>query len=97
MDVIDGSPQLTSLDLSGFDTSKVTNMNSMFRSNVNLKTIYASDKFSIANVEDGEYMFSDCMALVGGNGTAWVQKTDHSGAEYARIDKADQPGFFTQK
>ena len=87
---------LTSLDMSGFKTDNVTDMNDMFYGCSNLKTIYADGaKWSTDNVYDGGNMFKDCTSLVGGSGTAYdASHTDH---EYARIDKAGQPGYLTQK
>ena len=42
-----------------------------------------------------EEICSNCTSLVGGSGTAYdASHTDH---EYARIDKAGQPGYLTQK
>ena len=56
---------LTSLDLSNFNTAKVTNMESMFRGCSYLKTIYASDKFTTAAVTKSENMFLYCGSLSG--------------------------------
>ena len=85
---------LTTLDLSGFDTGSVTNMNIMFKNCSSLKTILVSDKWSTAAVTDSAQMFTDCTAIVGGNGTAFDSaKTD---AEYAVIDgKGGKKGYLT--
>ena len=56
---------LTSLDLSNFNTAKVENMELMFSGCSNLKTIYASDKFTTAAVTESENMFSYCGSLSG--------------------------------
>lgn len=56
---------MTSLDLSSFDTAKVTNMQQMFRNDVNVATIYASDKFVTDQVTNSNAMFLGCTALVG--------------------------------
>ena len=40
-------------------------------------------------------MFSGCEKLTGGNGTKY--DANHIGAEYARIDTAEAPGYFTAK
>lgn len=50
--------------------------------------------WSITNVTRSGDMFSDCTALVGGNGT--VYDANHTDLGYARIDKPGQPGYFTQ-
>ena len=85
---------LTSLDLSSFDTSNVTNMSYMFSGATNLKTIYASDKFSLDNVTSSSSMFDSCTSLVGGSGTKYDStKTDKT---YAHIDGGtSNPGYFT--
>ena len=88
---------MTSLDLSSFDTSNVTEMRGMFRYCSGLATIYADEaKWSTANLfffrDD---IFDGCTSLVGGNGT--VYDSNHTDAEYARIDKPGQPGYFTYK
>ena len=53
---------LTSLDLSSFDTSKVTNMNSMF-SGCSLLTSLDLRSFNTSNVMSMSYMFSGCSSL----------------------------------
>ncbi|MBR6394703.1 MAG: DUF285 domain-containing protein [Ruminococcus sp.] len=84
---------LTKLDLSSFDTSKVTDMKYMFNTCKNLKAIYVSDKFVTNAVTDSNDMFYNCSKLVGGNGTKF--DSNKTGLEYARIDKPEQPGYFT--
>ena len=86
----------TILDLSSFDTSKVTDMERMFYLNSNLKTIYASDNFNTNAVTSSAGMFDNSTNLVGGAGTtynrSYVDKT------YARIDGGtSSPGYFTSK
>ena len=53
---------LTSLDLSSFNTSKVTDMNSMFCNCRNLKSLNLSN-FDTSNVTDIYYMFRECDKL----------------------------------
>ena len=53
---------LTSVDLSGFDTSNVTNMNSML-SGCNMLTSVDLNSFNTSNVTDMGNMFSNCTAL----------------------------------
>ena len=84
----------TALDVSSFDTSKVTNMSYMFNGSSNLKTIYVSNKFNTNNVTNSTNMFKDSTKLVGGAGTkynsSYVDKT------YAHIDGGtSNPGYFT--
>ena len=83
--------KLVSLDLSGFDTSKVTNMDGMFRDCTSLTTIYASEKFVTAQVTQSSGVFYQCDSLVGGNGTPF----DSGSIAYARIDAPGEPGYFT--
>jgi len=87
---------LTSLDLSSFNTSKVTDMKSMFYSNENLKTIYAGNGWSTAAVTSSNWMFSYCTSLVGGKGTAY--NASHVDKAYAHIDGGtSNPGYFSEK
>ena len=84
----------TTLDVSNFDTSKVTDMEAMFYNSTNLKTIYVSNKFNTDKVTDSTSMFSGCTKLIGGAGTkynsSYVDKT------YAHIDGGtSSPGYFT--
>ena len=84
------------LDLSNFDTSKVTNMAQMFANCNNLKTIYASDKFVTTNVTGDNAMFLSSSNLVGSSGTKY--SASHIDKEYARIDGGTaNPGYFTLK
>ena len=86
---------LTSIDLSSFNTSYVTETNGMFKGNAKLTTIYSSDNFITTNITSSNSMFSDCTLLVGENGTRY--NSSKTNKEYARIDKPTQPGYFTQK
>jgi len=54
--------KLTNLDLSNFNTSQVTNMNSIFRECVSLTDLDISG-FDTSNVTDMTYMFEYCRAL----------------------------------
>ncbi len=97
-EMFQGCSGLTSIDVSGFNTSNVKYILSMFNGCSSLTTIYADEaKWSTASVTVGyDYdMFKNCTSLVGGNGT--VYNANHINAEYARIDKPGQPGYFTQK
>ena len=71
-------------------------MRGMFFNAVNLKTIYASDKFNTDNVTNSSNMFNYATKLVGGSGTKYDStKTDKT---YARIDGGtSNPGYFTAK
>ena len=86
-------PELTSLDLNSFDTSNVISMLGIFSGCTKLSSIIVSNRWNMDNVTANKYMFDGCTALVGQKGTAYsLDKTD---GEYARIDSADAPGYFT--
>ena len=94
-----GCTNLIVLDLSGWDTSKVTHTGfynggiGMFAGCTNLKTIYVSDLWSNESVTMPAYMFNNCTSLVGGNGT--VYDANYIDDEYAYIDAPGTPGYFT--
>ena len=48
---------LTSVDLSSFNTSAVTNMEYMFHDCRNLEVIYASELWDVSNVTKSNFMF----------------------------------------
>ena len=86
---------LKTLNISNFDTSNVTDMGWMFYGCYNLRTIYASDNFVTNNVTVSTNMFYGDNNLVGGNGATYnSSKRDKT---YARIDKEETPGYFTQQ
>ncbi len=91
------------LDLSGWDTSRVTIMRNLFLRNTAVTTIYASDSFVVSQVAtegtDDDGAFQNMSAnLVGGAGTIFSGLTP-TNLTYARIDDPDngEPGFFTIK
>ena len=85
---------LTSLDLSSFNTSRVTSMEFMFKGCSNLQTIYAGDGWSTTAVRDDIWMFKGCTSLVGGQGTTYDD--NHTDKDYAHIDGGpSNPGYFT--
>ncbi len=88
---------VTSLDLSSFNTSNVEAMDNMFAGCTRLETITVSENFVTTSITENNRdtnMFSNCTALVGGNGTVFDStKTD---SEYARIDGLNgRAGYFT--
>lgn len=85
--------QLTTLNLSSFNTSKATNFGSMFFGCTNLTTIYANDFTHGSGNVNSSNMFADCTSLVGGNGTTY--SSSHKDFTYARVDTAETPGYFT--
>lgn len=86
------------LDLSSFDTKNVTGMQYTFSNDVNLKTIYVTDKFVTSAIPENsagsQLMFYQCGKLVGGLGTKFSgQFINHA---RAHIDGGpDNPGYFT--
>jgi surface protein len=58
-----GCKALTSLDVSKFDTSNVTDMRSMFSGCKALTSLDVS-KFDTSNVTDMKWMFNNCKALI---------------------------------
>jgi surface protein len=88
-----GCRSLTSLNLSNFDTSKVTNTYDMFKDCNNLKTIIVSNKFVTNNMTTSIHMFHQSSKIVGGNGTKY--NSNYVDRTYARIDKSGTPGYFT--
>lgn len=98
---------ITSIDISSFSSAGLEDdgeghnadaIDCMFTGCSSLTTIYASDNFDITYDSSYTYVsddiFTDCVQLVGGNGTSYDE--NHVGAEYARIDVAGTPGYFTR-
>ena len=83
--MFNGCSALTSLDLTNFNTAKVTHMNNMFEGCSALTTIYASDKFVTDNVSNGSDMFTGCKSLKDYSDS----KTDHTFAN------CGMDGYFT--
>ena len=86
---------LSTLDLSSFNTSSVTDSHSMFGLCSTLGTVYVSDSFALDENCYSTQMFYSCSNLTGGNGTDY--DAEHIDGEYARIDTAETPGYFTRK
>ena len=92
--------RINTLDLSTFNTSKVNDMRSMFYNCSTLTTIYVSEYnettdtgWTTKSVTNSTNMFNLCRDLVGGIGTTY--NSSILDATYARIDKAGEPGYFT--
>ena len=89
----EGCTRLQAIDLSSCDLSKTTNTTNMFSGCRRLQTIYSNQTVAAEN-SDG--MFTDCLRLTGGEGTALDD--DHLDASYACVDGGDSaPGYFTAK
>ena len=86
-------PSLTELDLTSFNTAKVTTMSAMFAEDTNLKTIIVGNEWSTESCVC-DNMFYGCTSLVGSQGTTY--KNSHFGATYAHIDHGESnPGYLT--
>ena len=93
-EMFSGCTNLTSLDLSRFNTSLVTDMMYMFAGCENLTTIYVGNGWNISNLKNGEGMFNGCFNLKGGAGTTFNQGNINE--TYARIDEGENyPGYLT--
>ena len=99
-DMFSSCSRLTSLDVSKFDTSQVTDMRIMFYGCSKLSKIYVSEYnettgkgWTTKNVTYSDRMFYNAENLVGGNGT--VYNSSNVDATYARIDKEGEPGYLT--
>ncbi len=88
---------LTSLDLTSFRTQNITRMYGLFNGCLNLKTIYVSSFWTVENVTDSSYMFTNCNNLVGQNGTTYMD-VRVANSKYAKVDGgAADPGYLTLK
>ena len=86
---------MTTIDISSFDASKVTDIVMMFSECSALTTIYAKTGTDWSSISSAD-MFLNCTSLKGGAGTAW--QTGKSTNAYARIDGGTSaPGYFTAK
>lgn len=86
--------QLTDIDLSKLNTTKVADMSSMFQGCTSLTTITAGDNWTTNAVTASSNMFDGCENLKGSNGT--VYSADHTDAAYAHVDGGvAYPGYFT--
>ena len=93
-----GCTSLEVLDLSSFHTSRTNLMVNMFWGCSSLRTIYVGSNWIIPdlNINVGNYMFEDCTALRGGQGTLW--DPNHTDNTYAHIDGGpNNPGYLTDK
>ena len=86
---------ITVLDISSFNTSRVKYTERMFMNTLYLNTIYVSNTFTVNNVTSygDEDMFFGMVRIKGGNGTTYSHSNIRKA--YARIDAAGTPGYFT--
>ena len=82
------------VDLSAFNTSKLTTTYSMFNGCYRLATVYVGDGWDMSKVTSSGSMFAGCSSLVGGAGTTFAG----SDLKYAHVDGgAENPGYLTYK
>jgi len=86
---------LKSVDLYDLNTSKVTNISSMFYNCSKIRTIYSSTSFNISKVTSSSNMFYNTKKLVWWNGTKFVNS--YTEKSYARPDVQWQVWYFTDK
>jgi uncharacterized repeat protein (TIGR02543 family) len=92
-----GCSNLETVDLTKLNTSKVTEMTSMFADCSSLTTILVGTDWSTTNVTESTDMFAGCTSLIGDAGTRYISTTTN--ADYARVDKPAStpaaPGYLT--
>ena len=97
-----GMSRLTVLDLSNFDTSKVTSMDFMFAlydediSKDKLERIYVNNDFNTTKLTDFSRMFKNRKKLRGGNGS-YLTNPSTADKSWLRIDRPGVQGYFTRK
>lgn len=85
---------LTTLDLRGFDPSRLTDLVYTFSGCTALTTIWADEDFSLPSGVSGAGCFYGCSKLVGGAGTAY--SSSRTTATYLRIDGGtSSPGYLS--
>lgn len=83
--------ELKTLDLSGWDTKNVVDMEIMFDTCSKLTNIYVGQNWNTDKVTSSANMFFDCTSLIGQSGVTYdSKKTDISMANY-------QSGYLTYK
>ena len=81
------------LNLSGWNTQKLSNTSEMFQNMSSVETIYVGSGWNMSGVTSSTGMFEGDAKLIGGNGT--VYDSTHIDKEYARIDAEGTPGYLT--
>jgi len=93
---------LTSLDISNFDTSNVTKMNQMFllpngyEYNDKLEKIYVNNDFNTSKLAEFSDMFKNRKKLRGGNGS-YLPNPSTADKTWLRVDRPGVQGYFTRK
>ena len=98
--MFNGMSSLTTLDLSSFDTSQVTSMNSMFNGMSSLTTLDLSS-FDTSKVTDMNYMFAEMFNLttlyLSNFDTSKVTEMNHMFASMSKLTTLDLSNFNTSK
>jgi surface protein len=108
-----GCKELVELDLSGWNTYKLTGFQNMFAGCSKLTTIYGNAWSLLDNMTTTErqefliwqmhhtedsFMFDGCISLIGGSGTKYDATIKNKDYEYCHVDEGiANPGFFTCK
>lgn len=91
--MFEGCKSLVRVKLIGFDSSRLTDVSRMFAGCTGIREIAAGSLFDLSEVGCSDLMFSDCVNLKGGNGTAFDDT--HTDCEFAREDGGvTNPGYF---
>ena len=97
-----GMPNLTTLDISNFNTSQVINMSYMLylrdedKLMDKLEKIYVNNDFDTTKLTSFEYMFSNRKKLRGGNGS-YLTDPLTADKSWLRVDRPGVRGYFTRK
>ena len=97
-----GMPNLTTLDISNFNTSQVINMSYMLylrdedKLMDKLEKIYVNNDFDTTKLTSFEYMFSNRKKLRGGNGS-YLADPLTADKSWLRVDRPGVWGYFTRK
>ena len=89
-----GCQSLQTIDMCNTILNYVEVMISMFEGCTSLTTIYCNDIWNSSS-SNSSNMFFNCTALKGGNGTEYDK--NHTDILYARPDREDNKGYFTEK
>ena len=97
-----GMPNLTTLDISNFNTSQVINMSYMLylrdedKLMDKLEKIYVNNDFDTTKLTSFEYMFSNRKKLRGENGS-YLTDPLTADKSWLRVDRPGVRGYFTRK
>lgn len=87
--------ELTTLDVSNWQTEAVTDVSEMFKWDDKLETIYSkTGAFDVSDATSSQ-MFYNCAVVTGGYGTSMETTNNGSDGTYAVIDSADTAGYLT--